>query len=75
MKKYLIVVSFLVGMTYVLANGVFAILYPERWLKASWTATRGMDPETLPRTVRIHGVMNLAIAAVLGVIVVNFLWF
>jgi hypothetical protein len=75
MKKYLIVVFFLVGMTYVLANGVFAILYPDRWLKASWTATRGIGPETPPGTVRINGVVYLAIAVVIGAIVVNFLWF
>ena len=29
---------------YSLANGIYAIVSPAEWLRAKWTATRGLEP-------------------------------
>jgi hypothetical protein len=37
---------------YGLANAVLALKDPDRWLRASWTATRGFDPGAIPPPTR-----------------------
>jgi hypothetical protein len=53
---------------YGVANGLFALKSPEGWLRARWTARRGIDPDSDPPPstgyIRGLGVTYLFIAGV-----------
>ena len=48
MSDFIILGSSLLMAVYVLANGIFAVRFPERWLQSGWTATRGIKPDASP---------------------------
>jgi len=64
--KYVILTAYFVGMVYTLANGIVAIHSPGKWLRASWTATRGMKPDMSDRSIRLQGVIHLLIGGVIA---------
>lgn len=72
MSDYIILGSSLLMAVYVLANGVLAVKFPERWLRSSWTATRGIKPDASPDSIRMNGVINIAIGVVIGAAMVYF---
>jgi uncharacterized protein YjeT (DUF2065 family) len=72
MSDFIILGSSVLMAVYVLANGVFAVRFPERWLRLSWTAMRGIKPDASPDSIRINGVINIAIGIVIGVAIVYF---
>ena len=44
-KRYFIFTVWFLLFIYGLANGIYAIVRPAAWLRAKWTATRGLEPE------------------------------
>ena len=72
MSNYAVLLLFLLGMLYLLGNGIFAIKYPDRWLTSKWTTTRGLNPDTSPRSVRMTGIIYIVLAIVMGIAIVYF---
>lgn len=48
MKKWIIALAFYAGLFYVIANAAFALSSPQAWVRASWTARRGINQEYDP---------------------------
>lgn len=44
-EKYIIWLGWCLGSLHVLANGIYAVSRPADWLRAKWTATRGLKPD------------------------------
>ncbi len=60
------------GVVYLLSSGIFAIRFPDKWQRATWTATRGISPNASPSNVRIFGVVHVTLGIVLGTAIVYF---
>jgi len=45
MTKYLILIGWFLLFLYPFANGIYAMARPADWLRAKWTATRGLEPD------------------------------
>jgi hypothetical protein len=64
MSDYIALTCLLLLTLYVLGNGLYAVIVPAAWLRARWSATRGIrwDPSSsgTRRTTRILGLFMLA---------------
>ena len=49
---------------YGIANAVYALLFPAKFLRASWTTTRGLPPTTPSKDVLPFGIVSALIAGV-----------
>src|ERR1019366_6558880 len=62
--KYIFLTAWWLGALVWLANGIFALLSPTRWLQSTWNAARIPGLDTRPGVVRLIG----AVATVIGCI-------
>lgn len=56
MKTYVILISVWGFAAYALMNAFYALRSPTRFLRAQWTARRGLSPQTADWEVRSFGV-------------------
>ena len=63
MKGYVIGFAFYAGLFYMIANAAYALSNPQGWVRARWTARRGIDPDTWSNgDIRAFGVFFTAAA-------------
>ena len=58
---YMMLIGWWFGTIVFLANGVFALRSPSRWLRSRWKARRSMGSETPISTVRFLGLVFLLV--------------
>jgi hypothetical protein len=68
-------VAWLAASAYVFSNGVYALRDPEKWLDASWTATRGfrrerpLSADDLAK-ISTFGAQCLVMGSIFGLIII-----
>jgi hypothetical protein len=65
-EKYAIVIGFCCAAVYALINAFYAVRSPTEFLRARWTARRGLSPETRHMSVRGLGLIYAVIGAFLA---------
>ena len=74
-KVLILFIAWLAASVYALSNGIYALRNPEKWLDASWTATRGfgrekpLSPDSAAK-ISAFGAQCLIIGCVLSLIVI-----
>lgn len=61
---YLMLLGFWATAIYGIANAVYALLFPAKFLRASWTSTRGLPPTTPSKDVLPFGIVSALAAGV-----------